>query len=1076
MSKVDFSNEYYLIDEEFRLVYFNEAVKERFPNIKVGDLCYEATMNRTSPCMHCAIAGNADNDCPIYFDPFYNDWAEAIFSKAENGIYSVICRPTQAIGISFFDDKSGVLHPEDFSGKAVNAEVSDQFDRMVRIISGFNSVFFFTGLIDLEKMTFTAINSPNNNIKAALGKEGPVKERFERMVRDFVLPESQKDARDFLDYDTIAKRIGSSGIISLDYQGATAGWSKASMIPTRRNARGEATEVLLTLRSINVIKENEHKQKSVLDEQMTIITGLSSEYFSVMIVDYVADVVKVFRRISEASEKIGELFSLYDTWTDCLKAYTEKYVAEIDAERVYHELSIENITRSDGDFTGEYIQIVDDHAAHISYKVAYGTHNGSQFAVIGLRNVDREHRNQEKLRDAKQTIARSYSLIEGLSREYHTVWYVTAADRKMSLFRTTKNATIPAAVQLALEDDDYTSFINNYIDNFVEKSAQEAMRNETRFENLVAKLAERPVYTINFLRVEPNGAQKYHQMVVSRALEENDVANLVVAFRDVDSNVRDEQEKKRMLQEALFAAEQANRAKTAFLNNMSHDIRTPMNAIVGFTTVAEHHTDDPEQVKGCLEKIHTSSQHLLSLINDVLDMSRIESGKMKLEEHETHLPEIFRKLRTMAQNSFSERELSFEMQAENVINEDVICDELRLNQILMNILSNAAKYTKPGGSVILRLIQLPCEHEGYAKYEFRVKDTGIGMPKEFMGRIFEPFERMSNSTVSRIQGTGLGMSIAKNIADMMGGDITVESELGAGSEFTVHLELKICEASAAEDKMLPLLRDKRVLVIDRDFFHCVDTCNILQRLGMQPDYTCDIDEVAELVKKSLGMNAREYTAFVVGELPENISAAEYIGNITALYKKNKPSVTLIGKEWADVDSELKAAGVTGAAALPLFMSELKSALASPYIAERELPQYSVDFTGRKILLVEDNELNQELAVEILSEVGFILDVASDGDIAVAKMAKAKPGDYDLILMDIQMPVMNGYEATRQIRLLNTPLAREITIIAMTANAFEEDKELAFSAGMNGYLSKPIETKKLMETLAELFRNKPKTDD
>ena len=395
-----------------------------------------------------------------------------------------------------------------------------------------------------------------------------------------------------------------------------------------------------------------------------------------------------------------------------------------------------------------------------------------------------------------------------------------------------------------------------------------------------------------------------------------------------------------ILEVALAEAQRANVAKTTFLNSMSHDIRTPLNAIIGFTSLAAAHIDDRERVRGYLEKILTSGNHLLSLINDILDMSRIESGKVRIEESEVSLPEIMGDLKTIVQADVKAKQLSFHMDALDVVNETIFCDRLRLNQVLLNLLSNAVKYTKPGGTVSFLAVQTETSPEGYASYQFRVKDTGIGMNKAFLEHMFEPFEREQTATISGIQGTGLGLAITKNLVDMMHGTIAVTSEVGKGSEFVVSFRFRVKDAPH--------------------------------------------------------------------RAPEEVRTEE-----------GAPSVQFL--------------------------------------------------VGKKLLLVEDNELNQEIAKTVLEGLGLVIDTANDGTEAVAAMRAAQAGTYDLILMDIQMPVMDGYEAARTIRAMEDPAKAGIPIVAMTANAFEEDRRRAMDAGMNDHVPKPIDVPKLIETLGRILK-------
>ena len=523
------------------------------------------------------------------------------------------------------------------------------------------------------------------------------------------------------------------------------------------------------------------------------------------------------------------------------------------------------------------------------------------------------------------------------------------------------------------------------------------------------------------------------------------------------------------LEDALAAAQHANRAKTTFLNNMSHDIRTPMNAIIGFTSLAAAHIDNTEQVKDYLTKIATSSNHLLSLINDVLDMSRIESGKVKIEEKECSIPEILHDLKTIVQADIMSKQLDFYIDTVDVINEHVMCDRLRLNQILLNLLSNAMKFTKPGGMVSVRILQKRNAPEGYADYEFQVKDTGIGMSPEFLKNVFEPFERERASTISGIQGTGLGMAITRNIVDMMGGSVSVESEVGKGSTFTVSLQFKTCSGPVRQE-MIPELLGLRALVADDDFNTCSSVTKMLSDIGMRPDWTTSGKEAVLRVKLA-GEQNDEYAVYIIDWLMPDMNGVEVVRRIRGLIGEKTPIIILTAYDWADIEEEARKAGVTAFCSKPIFLSELREVLESPFAVknQEEVPQETISFERKKILLVEDNELNQEIAVEILKEAGFSVDVADDGVVAVERMKTAEQGQYDLILMDIQMPVMDGYEATRQIRALENPDIAGIPILAMTANAFQEDKKAAIEAGMDGHIAKPIDVSKLFGILGEIIR-------
>ena len=522
------------------------------------------------------------------------------------------------------------------------------------------------------------------------------------------------------------------------------------------------------------------------------------------------------------------------------------------------------------------------------------------------------------------------------------------------------------------------------------------------------------------------------------------------------------------LRVALDAAEHANRAKTTFLNNMSHDIRTPMNAIIGFTSLAATHIDNKEQVRRYLAKIMTSSRHLLSLINDVLDMSRIESGKVKIDAVPVHLPDVIHDLRTIIQANATAKQLDLFIDTEDVRNENIVADKLRLNQILLNILSNAIKFTRPGGTVSIRVIQKPTAPAGFADYEFRIKDTGIGMSQEFQAHIFEAFSREDSATVSGIQGTGLGMAITKNLVDLMGGTISVRSEEGKGSEFIVDLRFAVSGESVRYEK-IPQLQGLRALVADDDTNTCLNTGRMLREIGMRPEWTISGKEAIIRAQDALDQGD-EFSVYIIDWLMPDMNGVETVRRIRRIVGSDKPIIILTAYDWSDIEDEAREAGVTAFCSKPIFMSELRDVLTRPFRVKEELPPVATqDFAGKKILLVEDNALNQEIAQAILQENGFQVEIASDGTEAVDKMAHAVPGQYDLILMDIQMPKMDGYDATRRIRALPDHAQASVPIVAMTANAFAEDKRAAMEAGMNGHIAKPIEIPKLMETLKNILK-------
>ena len=568
-----------------------------------------------------------------------------------------------------------------------------------------------------------------------------------------------------------------------------------------------------------------------------------------------------------------------------------------------------------------------------------------------------------------------------------------------------------------------------------------------------------------YVHLETKERRWFHNIAIGSEVEGRTKYILVMSDRTADKQVN------QALSDAVAAAETANRAKSTFLSNMSHDIRTPMNAIIGFTTLAISNIDDKERVKDYLAKTLASSNHLLSLINDVLDMSRIESGKIHLEEVEVNLSDVLHDLKTIVSGQIYAKQLELYMDAMDVTDEDVYCDKTRLNQILLNLLSNAIKFTPAGGTVSVRVRQLAGQVRGCGQYEFRIKDNGIGMSPEFAKKIFEPFERERTSTVSRIQGTGLGMAITKNIVDMMGGTIEVQTAQGKGSEFIIRVPLRV-QAEHRPVEKITELEGLKALVVDDDFNTCDSVTKMLVKVGMRAEWTLSGKEAVLRARQSIEMSD-VYHAYIIDWRLPDMNGIEVTRQIRSL-NDDTPIIILTAYDWSDIEVEAKAAGVTAFCSKPMFMSDLRETLMSALgqkltdASQEILPEKNADFKDRHILLVEDNELNREIAQEILREYGFRVDTAENGEVAVEKVSTAAPGSYDLVLMDVQMPVMDGYTATRKIRALDDPARAKLPILAMTANAFDEDRRNALESGMNGFLSKPIVIGDLVQELHKIL--------
>ena len=532
--------------------------------------------------------------------------------------------------------------------------------------------------------------------------------------------------------------------------------------------------------------------------------------------------------------------------------------------------------------------------------------------------------------------------------------------------------------------------------------------------------------------------------------------------RRQESELREQLEKKQNeLTDALQLTQAANRAKTVFLNNMSHDIRTPMNAIIGFTGLAANHIDDTERVKDCLATIKQSSEHLLALINDILDLSRIESGKMTLREEVESLADILHGIRDIVSADVRAKKHTFRIEAMDVRDELVYCDKLYLSRMLLNLVSNAIKYTPEGGTISVRITQTQTAKPGCAAFEFRIKDNGIGMTREFVKTIFDPFAREDNTTVASIQGTGLGMTISRNIVETMGGSISVSSEKGKGTEFVVSLEFRLAGAKSS-DPAIPELKGARSLVVNSDANAAQRIVTMLQKLGMRCEW-CVSSREAVVCTENSQRQADPFKVFVVDFKMEDSTGIETARSIRKCIGKDPAVFLLTPYDCGDIKKDAREAGVTGFIPKMLFPSDLKNALlqslgkAESGPADQAEPVLSLK--GKKVLMVDDSKLNLKIGVLLLQEQGFIVDTAENGQAAIDLIKEKGIDAYDFILMDVQMPVMGGYEATGILRKL--PGGDKLKIIAFSANAFEEDKELSLKSGMNGHITKPLKIGELI---------------
>ena len=694
------------------------------------------------------------------------------------------------------------------------------------------------------------------------------------------------------------------------------------------------------------------------------------------------------------------------------------------------------------------------------------TPKGAEWATT----LEQLRSNVEELRQKSEALQET---VYALSQDYYALWRV---DLNKDIFYLQRDDHVRAAVTMdGLIGMKYSEAIEGYIRRFVHPEDQDRIIEESKLENISRILRQEPSFVIRMRRKATPASTEYgyaEWRILRLHMDENNFT-AVFAVRDADNDVLNEMKQQQLLHDALAEAEHASKAKTTFLSNMSHDIRTPLNAIIGFTSIAASHMDNKERVQDCLEKIMSSSNHLLSLINDILNMSRIESGKIVIQEKDCNLSERIHNIVNMIRPQMRAKRLEFYVDTIDVEDEELIFDPLRLDQVLINILSNAAKFTPIGGVVSFTIRQEVSKKPGHAHYDFIIRDSGIGMSEEFLKHIFDPFEREKSATVSGIEGTGLGMTITKHTVDMMGGTIEVQSKINRGTTFTVGFDFALSSVVHKKEDTVEL-EGLRALVVDDDFQTCDSVTKMLEQIGMRSEWTTSGREAVFRAQKAHN-DGDSFYSYIIDWMMPQMDGIETARRIRKVIGNEAPIIILTAYDWTDIEQEAREAGVTGFCNKPLFMSDLRNVLVETarlckgVFPEKKAEEKPITFGGKRVLVVEDNELNSEIAYEILSRAGFAVEEAADGSIAVEMLKDRPEYYYDLVLMDIQMPIMDGYEATKTIRSLPRQDVTELPILAMTANAFEEDKERALQNGMNGHIAKPIYIDVLYKTLQKIWQ-------
>ncbi len=735
-----------------------------------------------------------------------------------------------------------------------------------------------------------------------------------------------------------------------------------------------------------------------------------------------------------------------------------------DYERVSASIKTQvNQSRSESDYV-EYrivredgeIRWVDDYGHYVKSDVYKGLY------YVFISDITDRHQQAESDKALRSAV------IEALTRVYDSVWLIKDLQtQQFELFRIDEEMAhlIPASAAVKLTKF-YDAFA--FYSNLILEEDRKQFLDAVTPDEIVKNTEEKIIYSVPFRRVFESGIRHYRVEFAKLDLG-NGKTGIVLGFKDVDDEVRKEQQIQQALREAIDVANASNKAKSDFLSSMSHDIRTPMNGIIGMTAIAANHLDDRDRVADCLHKITESSDHLLNLINEVLDMNKIESGKVELVEEEFSLAELIDGMLAMTRPQILQHEHSFRVNIVNVKHEQVIGDSRRIEQVFVNIMSNAIKYTPNGGKISLSVSELPTRTQGFGHFQFVFEDNGYGMTEEFQKHLFEPFARANDKQTAGIQGTGLGMAITRNIVRTMGGDITVESTYGEGSKFTVNMFLKLQNKENIDYQSFLNLR---VLVADDDPVCCESTCELLSDMGMNSEWVLSGKAAVDRVVTRQEQQRNFDVIMVDWKLPDQ-GGVETTRQMRNVLGDSVPIVIFSAYDWTVIEYDAREAGATSFISKPLFRTKLATlfdALLNKHADEdsSESPLQGLeelDLTGRRVLLAEDQDINAEIAIDFLEMTGLEVDWAKDGEEMVSMLADSADGYYSLILSDIRMPTMDGYEATKAIRAMDRAYAKQIPIVAMSANAFHDDILQSKRIGMNDHIAKPIDIDALEQVLS-----------
>ena len=757
-------------------------------------------------------------------------------------------------------------------------------------------------------------------------------------------------------------------------------------------------------------------------------------------------------------------FEQNHTWDGLVKFFVDHYVVEEDKKTVTDFYNRAYITAKLKGLETELRQdcriVLNGEERWVSNVVMRGEIEDSEYAMIFLRDITESKAETARRMQMASDNASMELLIQSMVRLLDR-FVVCDLENDRYRFYNLQGDMIYAPTGA------YHDFVEQVVAKYKTLEPLDALAALISPENIRKNLqGENDIYKFEYCSTDENTYKI--ASFIPLEWEGTKLVKALLASMDVSQEKKAEIESHKALKEAYRAAESASRAKTEFLSNMSHDIRTPMNAIVGLTAIAGANIENQDKVVECLGKITKSSRHLLGLINEVLDMARIESGRMSLAEEDFSLPELVDNLLTLTKPAIDEHRHQLEVHIEHIEHEAVCGDSLRIQQVFVNLMSNAVKYTPDGGNITFTIKEKPNGFSELGCYEFSIEDNGIGMTPEFQKIMFEPFSRADDHRTTKVQGTGLGMAIARNIVNLMNGEIQVESAPNKGTKITVTVYLKLQETEKEQEKEWV---DLPVLVVDDDKTCCESTVATLREIGIAGEWVLTGKEAVERCYARHETN-RDYFAVILDWKMPEMDGIATARKIRERVGKEVTIIILTSFDFTEIEEEARAAGVNAFMAKPLFRSRLTATLRQFTSGKKEknarnyLEEFAKEnYAGKRILLVEDNALNREIATEILRMTGVTVDTAENGKIAVEKVMEAPEKWYDLLFMDIQMPIMNGYEATAAIRALAGSRGK-VPIIAMTANAFAEDVQLAKNTGMNEHIAKPLDLNKLNDVLKQ----------